>query len=128
MKAGLMVVGIVGAVLAGVSSTANAEDPKYDGNELLSQCQQYIKVADSEPDYDRIDAGMCMGFVQGVYGTFSLLSEELNDGIKFCVPGSVTNSQLVRVVVKYLKNHPAQLNLYRTGLVWSALKEAYPCK
>lgn len=125
-----MKVGMAAAIaLIGMSGSggAMAADAKFDGNELLAQCQQYLKAADSESNYDRIDAGLCTGFLQGVLGAFTFLREELENDSKFCVPNGVTNVQTARIVVKYLKDNPKLLNLNRTGLVWSALKDAYPC-
>lgn len=123
-----MVVALVGGVLTGVSGAVSAADPKYDGNELLGQCQQFIKAADSEVNFNRVDAGVCGGFVQGVNSTVFFLSGDLENDAKFCTPDGVTNGQLVRIVVKYLKDNPKLLNNSRAGLVWFALKDAYPCK
>jgi hypothetical protein len=125
MKAWIGAVALVGML---VSSGAMAAKLKYDGNELLGQCQQAIKSADSERDYDRFEAGACAGFVMGVQSTVTFFSEFLNKEDKFCMPDNVTNSQMVRIVVKYLKDNPKNLNLNMTGLVWAALKDAYPCK
>lgn len=124
MKEGMMVVALTGMLASGVATA----DRKYDGNELLGQCQQYIKLADSEPNYDRIDVGMCAGFVEGVNSMVYFYSDELKKEDKYCMPGSVTNGQMVRILVKYLKDNPKLLNKSNTVLVWSAFKDAYPCK
>lgn len=128
MKAGLMVVAVVGGVLAGVSGTVSAADLRYDGNELLLNCQQYVRGMDGDKDFNGVGAGMCGGFVQGVDSTNTFLFNDLNSDARFCKPATVTNGQLVRIVVKHLKDNPKLLNKERTGLVWLALKDAYPCK
>lgn len=126
MKAGIAaavaLVGILG------SGAVVATDLKYDGNELLMQCQQYLKVADSEKNYDVLAVGLCGGFIGGVNSTVLFYSDVLKKDDKYCMPDSVTNGQMVRIVVKYLKDNPKLLNNGRTGLVWSALRDAYPCK
>jgi hypothetical protein len=99
-----------------------------DGNELLRQCQHTIKAAEMEKSFDRFQAGMCLGMVQGVQSTVYFLSDDLNNDSKFCVPTKVSIGQLVRIVVKYLKDNPKLLNESETGLIWLALKDAYPCK
>ena len=124
MKAELAVVALAGMLASGGAMA----DTQYDGNELLRQCQQYIKLIDSEKNYNLVDAGFCGGFVQGVHGTVAFLSDDLVKEAKFCSPNGVTNNQLVRIVVKFLKDNPKQLNLNRTGLVWAAFQDAYPCK
>lgn len=125
MKAGLLTITL--AVLFS-SAAAIAEQAKYDGNELLGQCQQYVKVADKEKIYDQFDAASCGGFVQGVTGTVFFYSELLKNDDKFCVPDSATNGQVVRIVVKYLRDNPKLLNENKVTLVWLALRDAYPCK
>lgn len=125
MKTLLMAVALAGVLGSGAASAADA---RFDGNELLGQCQQYIRFMESEVNFDYIDAGRCSGFVQGVGSSTSLYSEFIPSKLKFCTPDGATNSQLVRIVVKYLKDNPKTLNDDKTVLVWRALLEAYPCK
>ena len=125
MKAGLMAVALVGILGSGTAMAAGR-----DGNELLGQCQHFIRLVDggTARSDEHYDAGTCGGFVQGVNSSVFFYSEVLEKDDKFCVPDSVTNGQLVRIVVKYLKDNPKILNKDRTTLVWLALKDAYPCK
>lgn|SRR5208282_1701539 len=44
-----------------------------------------------------------------------------------CLPDSVTNAQIRLVVVKYMKDHPTQLNTHAGLLVVAALKDAWAC-
>ena len=108
-----------------------AADAEHDGNEILGQCQQCqqcIKFADSERVGNYVDACLCVGYVQGVVSTVYFYSDELKKDAKYCLSGNVTNPQLVRIVVKYLKYNPNILNESRMALVWRALKGAHPCK
>lgn len=125
MKTGLMAVAVVGVLGCGAAMAEGG-----DGNELLGQCQYYIKLVDGGTVRTdaHFDAGECGGFVDGVVTSTIFYSDDLNKDGKFCVPGTATHSQMVRVVVKYLKDNPKMLNKERTGLVWLALKDAYPCK
>jgi hypothetical protein len=125
MKSRLMAVALAGILANGAASAAQA---KYDGNELLGQCQQYIKAADKEKNYDQYDTALCSGYIQGVVSTTYFFDESLKKEDKFCIPDNVTNGQLVRIVVKYLKDNPKLLNEPRVSLVWIALMDAYPCK
>jgi len=128
MRKGLVVIALAGGLLTGFHCEVSVAGSAYDGNELLRQCQQYIRAADDEKNYDRIDAGMCGGFIQGVDSTFAMLGDNLKKDARLCMPQGVTNSQLVRVVVKYLKDNPKLLNLHKVALSWAALRDAYPCK
>lgn len=123
MKTGSMAVALVGMLGSGVAMAKGA-----DGNELLSQCQSYIKMIDGERNFVAVDAGACGGFVQGFTSTVQFYSEELKKEDRFCLPDGVTYAQLGRIVVKYLKDNPKDLNKGRTSLVWFALMDAYPCK
>lgn len=128
MKTGLMAVALGGVVLISASLTASASNFRYDGNELLQQCQQYIKVIDGDRNADAFAASYCEGFVEGVTRTVSFYRSELDKDAKFCIEGGVTNSQVVRVVTKYLNDNPKLLNKDKMLLTWAALKDAYPCK
>ena len=125
MKLGLMAVAL--AAMLGVVSAAEAS---FDGNELLRQCQHFIKLVDggTARTDEHYNAGACGGFVQGVASSTALYDEFIPIKLKFCTPGTATGSQLVRIVVKYLKDNPKTLNDNRTVLVWRALLDAYPCK
>ncbi|MNR20266.1 hypothetical protein D3C85_1370980 [compost metagenome] len=125
MKAWIGAVALVGML---ANEAAMAADPKLDGNGLLRQCQQFIKMMDGEKDFNRLDAGTCGGFVQGVSSTVFFFRGELKKDDKFCEPDTATGNQLVRIVVKYLTDNPKMLNEGRTTLVWVALMDAYPCK
>jgi hypothetical protein len=125
MKTLLMAVAIAGMFGSGAVIAADAT---FDGNELLGQCQSYIKLIDGERTTDYFSGGVCAGFVQGISETVYFYSDGLKKNEKFCKPDGVTNAQLVRIVLKYLKDNPKDLNQARMGLVWSALMDAYPCK
>ena len=100
------------------------------GNELLTSCKTMIRLMDngykSDSANDAYDAGVCLGFTSGVRSTISLL--ELPESILSCPPTKATMGQLARVVVKFLEEHPAQLDGEQTLLTMLAFKEAFPCK
>ena len=45
----------------------------------------------------------------------------------FCVPTDASDGQLVKVVTKYLNEHPEDQYLSAGGAVANALHEAFPC-
>ena len=45
-----------------------------------------------------------------------------------CLADSVTNAQIKLVVIKYMKDHPTQLNTHAGLLVVAALKDAWGCR
>jgi hypothetical protein len=92
------------------------------GNWLLTSCQLAVKSIDN-PNVDEnivetFRSGYCQGIVRGV-------SEA---SPKVCPGENVTNEQALRVVVKYLQDHPEELDQLGGRLVGKALVKAFPCR
>jgi Rap1a immunity proteins len=120
-----------------------------DGNQLLKECTAYSNllslpnVQDTEdPDVlramargDFANGAHCLGYVTGIVDDhFNCQINEasstaaLDPTKHFCLPDGVTPNQTVRVVVKWLGDHPARLHEGAIGLVIDALKENFPCR
>jgi hypothetical protein len=63
----------------------------------------------------------CTGYVAGV------VAGSDQDGITFCFASGVTSDQLADVVKLWLRDHPEKRHLSGSFLVFSALKEKFPC-
>lgn len=121
MKAGIaaIVLGVM-MVSAGASAT--------DGNDLLSDCNTAIRALDKKANAD-YDVGYCLGIVQGVLGTASMLRETAPKYMRVCLPKSgVKGQQAIRVTVKFLEENPKLLNDDASMLVLLALTDAFPCQ
>lgn len=98
-----------------------SDDFTPDGNHLLLNCQKAVntinKIGSTESSLDAFKEGLCTGLITGVSETSH----------RVCPPPHVTNGQEVRIVVKYLQDHPAELHLRHTKLIEQALAEAFPC-
>jgi hypothetical protein len=46
----------------------------------------------------------------------------------YCMSEDVTNAQMVRILLKYIRANPATAHLPTATLFGSAMKEAFPCK
>jgi len=88
------------------------------GSDLLSNCE-------SEANVHRT---ACLGYVWGVVDTYQTVMKHGFMPATICIPNQVTVGQQTEVVVKYLNEHPEDLHYRATGEVYSAIKEAYPCK
>jgi len=97
------------------------EDPSS-GNGLLTSCQIALKHLDDPQTtlsyLDAVRIGYCEGITQGV-GYVSP---------KVCTMDNVTLVQAIRVVVKYLQDHPEELDQRNSLLVERALAKAFPCQ
>ena len=79
-------------------------------------------LADACKDWDETSAasysaGYCLGFIKGV-----------DSEIETCEGDNVTLGQLVKVTVKYMDDHPEELDQIAATVVRRALIRAFPCK
>jgi hypothetical protein len=107
-------------VIALFATPARAVDTA-DGNFLLGSCQISLRVMDNPSIrvdvYEAWRDGMCLGLIAGVAEASPLV----------CYANGVTNGQSLRVVVKFLQDHPEKLNERDTTLIREALAQAFPC-
>ncbi len=109
------------------------------GQDVLTHCKRFTEGARGSAISEVANATSCGWFVHGVvagldmgaavaaekvYGTLDTYERLM----AFCTPDGVKMGQTVRVVVKYLENHPERLHEHVPLLINEALKEAFPCK
>jgi hypothetical protein len=107
---------ILASVLFLTLTSAEARDVDT-GNFFLPWCQKAI----SNPvDFA---SGVCMGIVRAT----SIMGRTIEGPLHLCVPDEATNGQMLRIVVRYLDEHPEELHLPFQILAWRALSGAWPC-
>lgn len=99
-----------------------------DGNELLTQCQNAVKAMDGAKVADHYDVGYCLGLTQGVRQAMRLYNDDIPAKERVCFPAGITNGQGVRIVTKFLQEHPEKLQEPATNLVYLAYIVAYSCE
>lgn len=72
-----------------------------------------------------IRGGICNGYITGVVDASRGIAW---DGTRFCEPDIYSDSQLKKIVIKYLNDHPEKLHKAAGSLVQAALYEAFPCE
>jgi len=94
------------------------------GNTFIVTCKAAIQKIDN-PDWQGTkqqahDSGYCFGFVSAV-------AEHLNedDGVDLS-DKAITRDQLIRVVQKYMEDHPEELSKPASWLIRQALIKAFP--
>ena len=103
-----------------------------DGNYLLSHCIYTVNYLDTK------DAALitehsysipyCAGFIESSRETLSQIRIIIDDDrFNACIPAEVTNAQLTRTVVSYLKKRPDILHKSAGLVSMLALMEAFPC-
>jgi hypothetical protein len=69
-------------------------------------------------------AGLCAGFIDA-YRQLSIMVPAAN--LKLCLPAGVEGMQLIKVIVRYLDQHPERLHLPAAQLIYDATNDAFPC-
>ncbi len=102
------------------------------GQELFDNCKVALDIFDknfgsvkTETEYlQGIKAGICEGYVMSANETL----HPLNAKKEYCLPSDNDMRGPIAVVVKYLKNHPQELNLPASVLVAKTFEIYFSCK
>jgi hypothetical protein len=112
---------IICVLAVSVGSWGQSANDSNSGNHLLQVCLPEVRSLDNpslpQNASELFNEGYCLGFVEGV--------AEASHSV--CLPTGVQPRQAVRIVVKFLQDHPEKLNLYGAILADTALSQAFPC-
>jgi|SRR4051812_25210383 hypothetical protein len=72
-------------------------------------------------------AVMCWGFMAALQDLAHIRNQDTKTIPRFCLPDSITPTQLARIFISYAKEHPEQLDERPSYLVLTSWSEAYPC-
>jgi hypothetical protein len=92
-----------------------------------------------------VEQGFCIGYIIGVFegirlGGFTMLvasgangtTQELDDTTSslqmLCMPLEAENGQIIAVAQQYLTNNPQSRHQPARSLIFSALRDAFPCE
>lgn len=105
------------SVLALTASSALAQ-PILTGKEMLAHCTNNAS-----------NSSLCFGYAIGVMDGLmnaDILANTPNANV--CPRADVSYYQTIRVGIKYLRDHPADLQSPASALLVEAYRNAYPCK
>jgi hypothetical protein len=105
------------------------------GEEWLSDCDQdypYIGICSKILNWTKYyeDAKDCGKDYEGdCRRNYALegMDENYNSYVGTCIPQGVTHGQKVRILMKWLNEHPERLHEYMYHLYGKILLETYPC-
>lgn len=97
-----------------------------DGNQLLENCQKW--ETETKDLVEAAQSGMCMGMVQGVTDEILFMNPSMPKNLQVCLPEKITSGQIIKIVIKYLKDNPEQLHLSEAQFIHGVLLTTYPCK
>lgn len=107
-----------------LSAGAQRVDITNTGNELITECAVAVRFMDTGANGNAAESfasGDCHGVVHGVSSVLQFSGE-------LSIPDGTTGGQLIRIVEKYLQDHPEELNESDSKLVVKALTKAFPKK
>jgi hypothetical protein len=118
------------------SSLSQGPQEGATGNAFLSDCTNMVRILDGESLMPgQLQAGFyCSGYIAGFVDAYGLAqdTEKYREGLShplYCLPkDGLAASQGVRIVVKWLREHPETLHQDRKVLVTLAFESAFPCK
>ena len=127
-----MKTGFIAIALAGMLGGGVAVADITDGNDLLESCHIIDRAMEQNATLSSaefVKGGQCLGLIEGVRNTILYLNNIVPKNYKVCFPeGGIKNNQAIKIVEKYLREHPEDLNQDQTFLTMMAYKTAYPCK
>lgn len=111
-------------VLAVFFQTSNSYGANGAGTAYELGCR--LLASDTRAPSNKMEAvkeGECSGAIEAIF----MLRHALDPSIRFCAPPRAAVAQNVRIVVKYLDDHPEQMNDDFTLLVIRAFNRTWPC-
>ncbi|CAI0815540.1 MULTISPECIES: Rap1a/Tai family immunity protein [Serratia] len=109
--------------LAALLFSSAASAGFYSGSALLSETSGYVKNKNGSATVaEALDAGMFMGYVAGVFDTFSMQGNR-----SICPEAGMSVGTASDAVMQYLNEHPEQLHYSAPSVIMLALTAAYPC-
>ena len=102
------------------------------GMTLLHQCEAAVKLSGSghtmyNGQAQDDDASYCNGYVNGIVDQMTVMSSPMKT-TSYCLPSyGGSNEQFVRIVLKYLQDHPESLNQPAISPTPLAIIGAFPC-
>ena len=96
------------------------------GEQLLSFCQQTVRVFDKKEAENDLYSTFCLGYVQGYTDGYVMAKNDIN---AFCLPPGTTGEALARTFVEKMQGKGAEeLKMPAVPLLLKALNQAYPCQ
>jgi hypothetical protein len=121
------------------SSQTLAKDISSSGNNFLEICSSLDIPPDKMNAADLVNMHRCEVFMQGLRDGVAVATAVIRNSnpsanlkgsisdLGICVPDQVDLLQVIRVSIKYIRDHPEQAHLPSAALVFTADLQAFPC-
>jgi Rap1a immunity proteins len=108
------------SITAAVAQTQGADDMSKSGNAYLHACEKQIHSGQASTQ-----SLLCETWMHGVLNGFVAYFIESHTKL-FEIPTGTTTEQCEKIAVKYMNDHPKDLNKPTAALVLRAFMDAYP--
>jgi hypothetical protein len=98
------------------------------GNQFYDNCAATETLRYGGTGVQNVEAMFCLGYAEGLIHGIMAADIMRGVGLTFCAPLEVTNLQAVRVIRKYIADHPERAHEVTSILAVEALRKAFPCK
>jgi Rap1a immunity proteins len=100
------------------------EGPWESGNAFLRVCSS-VETATST--LTRVESIACTAYVRGLNDGFGYGAVSSDKQPPYCIGASPEAGQVTKIVLKYIRDNPAQAHLETAILYLDAMKKAFPC-
>jgi hypothetical protein len=111
---------------------ASCETPDVSGNAFLRVCSsvEHDIQTQIEMGYVVSCAAYITGFIDGVKFGTSYAADKTGKKIPslLCFPDEVETGQIMKILLKYIRDNPAEAHQRTDILLVNALRQAFPCK
>src|SRR5262249_2989702 len=97
--------------------------------ELHQDCKELLREWDAPNGRPTMNGGRCIGYISGIMDMNGYLRAlKLVQKPLFCPPQEITNSQAVRVLVKFIEDNPERMHHEGPVVAVIAFSRAFPCQ
>ena len=129
---------IVAVIVFPAVSYGEGSSDLYTGNDLLNACKALIEGPESisnsslQAKLDWVsESEFCYGYIKGVVewnGDYEKWLEDVPIKPIFCIgENQVEINQLVQIAIKFMNDHPEELNEKGITILNAAFSQAFPC-
>ena len=126
------------AIIFPATSYGEVSSDQDTGNDLLNACEALIEGPESISDSSlqaKLDwvseSEFCYGYIRGLVewnGYYEKYLENVIFKPIFCIgDNQVEINQLIQIAIKYMNDHPEDLNKKSIAILDSAFSQAFPC-
>jgi hypothetical protein len=114
-----------------IAFNATSGKAEINGKMLLENCKEAVKYIENKNDssINHSAVNFCIGYISGVNDLHTKFIDSVAcfEPPIYCIPANTQIEEMIKIVVKFLEQHPQDLTYQGAALTVSALRDVYPC-